>query len=171
MIVPVSIGAEGQFINRQAYDDAVSAAGFLASLQVSVASMLAESHWFVGDQIPVVVESVGDYVSDMNKLVSAATGLFVIVATPEFVYEAANTWQAVLVIQAMEHVVVNRSKAGRYITAQRLCEIMLAMLKDRQPSVEWSPIRPRGIEVVQSAESGVANYALRCGTRTQITTR
>lgn len=171
MIVPVTIGAEGQFVNRQAYDEAVTSAGILARLQVSTAELLAQSSWFIGDGIPIVVESVGDYVSEMNQFIASSTGLFALVSTPDFRYEAANTWVASLKIQAFEFPAVNRSRAGRYITAQKLCEIMLGMLKDRQPSDEWAPIRPRSIEAVQRAETGVANYAFTGITRTQLTTK
>lgn len=165
MIVPVTIGSQGQFLDEAAYLTAVTSSGMLAGLQVSVATILAESSYFVGDMVPVVVEAVGDYVSEMNRLIAGGTGLFLIVSTPDFRHDVANAWVATVKVQAIERPVVNRSRAGRYFTAQRACEVILATLKDRQPSEGWGVFRPRPISVVQS-ERDVSNFECSGITRT-----
>lgn len=166
MITPATIGSHGQFLSEGAPVTAAGSVGLLGGLQSSAAVLLQEHPLFQGDaRIPIVLESVGDYIAEMNKLLSSGC-IAALITTPDFRWDGpGNAWTATLTVQVNEIPAVNRSLAGQYVTSMRACEIVMAMMKDKQPGEMWGPWRPRSIVSVQSDPISVS-YAVSGITKT-----
>ena len=142
----------------------ITSLGMLGWLQIAVARIIDEHIMFGGGRIPVIAEQIGDYISDMQKLIGQGK-MAVLVTTPDFRQERGNVWAATVRIQVNETPVVNRTSAGA-ITAQRACEVIMGHLRNREPKAGvWTAFRPSSVSVVQSNLAGAA-YALTGVTRT-----
>jgi len=143
---------------------AIENLGILGKLQIAVATAIDEHVIFGGGRIPVVVESVGDYIAEMHRMIAQGM-MAVLVTTPDFRHETANIWAATVTVQVNENPVVNRSASGA-ITAQHACEVIAGHLNNREfvPGV-WGPYRQESISAIQ-AEPSFVSYALTGRVRT-----
>lgn len=165
MIYPWTIGQE--YSDETAALTAVTSCGMLAVVQYGVAKLINGHTRFAEDRVPIVIEQVGDYISDMQKL-NAATGLFWLVQTPEMTRQRANDWLTTVVAQAIETPAINRSRRGPFITALRACEMALAVMEGYSPATGWSPMRATQLLKVQS-DNMTSSYAVTLQVRSIIT--
>lgn len=156
MISPWVIGNAS--VDETAARTAANSCGWHAQLQFGIASVLAEHLQFGEERVPIVLEAVGDYISEMNRLISSQR-LTLLVKTPESRWAQASRWDVTAIVQAFETPVVNRVPAGEFVTALRACELAAAVLYNRQVLAGSGPFRLRSIAVIQSGES-VSSYAL-----------
>lgn len=156
MIYPWTIGQE--WVDEHAALTAVTSCGFIARAQLGVARLVSAHARFLEDRVPVVIEQVGDYIADMQKL-NAGEGLYFLVQTPEQERGRASEWTSTFTVQAIETPAVNRSKRGGHVTALRACEMARASLEGRAPDEGWTPLRATRLVRVQS-DVGTCSYAL-----------
>jgi hypothetical protein len=166
MIIPWTIGQVYQ--DESAALTAVRSCGMVARMQYGIAILVAAHDRFAGDLVPVVIDLVGDYISEMQRL-NAATGLYFLVQTPELTWQRATEWQATVNVQAIETPVLNRTKRGGCITALRACEMARAVLDQHVPDEGWTPLWGTRIVRVQS-DTSTSSYALVLQTRALLTT-
>jgi hypothetical protein len=165
MIVPWTIGQE--YVDENAVLTAVNSCGLVARLQYGVAKLIDTHYRFEQDKVPIVIDQIGDYISEMQRL-NAATGLYWLVQTPEMERQRATEWAATVTAQAIETPSINRTNRGEYLTAMRACEMALAVLDAKTPDDGWAPLRVNRITRVQSDQM-TCSHALVMQTRTILT--
>ena len=137
MIIPWTIGQEYQ--DETAALTEVGSCGFLALMQYGIASLVATHERFKSDKVAVVIDLVGDYISEMQRL-NVGSGLYFLVQTPEVTWQRATEWLASVTVQAIETPAINRTRRGEYVTALRACEMARAVLNGQAPAAGWSPL-------------------------------
>lgn len=162
MIIPWTIGQE--YADETAALTAVTSCGMMAVMQYGVARLVNGHSRFADDRVPIVIEQVGDYISELQKL-NAAFGLYFLVQTPDLSRQRATEYLATVVVQAIETPAINRNKRGNYVTALRACEMVVAVIDGHTPAAGWSPLRVTQILKVQSDVMTVS-YAVTAQVRT-----
>lgn len=166
MIIPWTIGQ--QYTDADAALTAVTSCGMLARAQYGVAMLLDSHARFADGRVPVVIDQVGDYVSELGALTQKALGLIWLVQAPEMERQRATEWLLTLTAQAIETPAINRNLRGECLTASRACEMGLAILEGQSPCAGFSPLRINRFVKVQS-DPQTCSYALVMQTRTMVT--